>query len=162
MENKPPKESIDSLYTTPKSTIQNPVSDKMGYLGLLVRFALAYILCAIIAGVIINFTGLKQNSAFQIVILYIATIYPCTAFAKKNQRYLTKKERIKATLGFSAVNIAFQFMATLLVFAGLSKTLNLNAALVILIIPVVIHTPFIYFIIWSNMRRMVKRGEIPA
>lgn len=162
MEKNTPEENIDSLYSAPESDIQNVQADRMGYFGMLVRFTLVYLLSAIVVGIIVNVTGLKQSSVFQIVILYLAILFASTSFAKKNQRSLTKRERVKATVGFSVVNISFQLLATLLVLTGLSTTINLKVVLLILIIPLVIHAPFIYFCLWSNMRRMTKRGEIPA
>ena len=152
----------ESIRKTPNSNVTQTVPDKMGLIGLFGRFTMYYLLSMIVLSIILNLINYKGSSGSAFVIIVLSVIFSCTSFAKKNRRYLTKKERVKATLGFSSINILFQFLFTSIALIGLSKPITLNIILIIVAIPFLIHTPLIYFIIGTNRKRMLKRGEITA
>lgn len=154
------KDDTQAIDSIPKSNIQKKTQDQMGFAGLLGRFTLFYLLNTVALNIVINAIGIRGTDGIGIVVIIVSVMLACNAFAKKNKRYFSQKERVKATLGFSIINIIFQCFFTLLLFIQLSQPISAKAIIIVLAITVLVHTPCIYFCIWSNKKRMIKRGEI--
>lgn len=149
-----------SPYAPPESDLGKK-SNEMGLMGLFVRFFLVYIIGTIALGVVLTLIKIEANDAITIGVILAATMYSCKAFAKKNQRFLTKKETIRAIIGFSLINLIIKMLGTLLVLASVSTPVGLPVIIITLLWPIFLHTPLIWFSIWTTKKSMLKRGEIP-
>jgi phosphatidylglycerophosphate synthase len=120
--------------------------------GVFGRFSLIYILLMIIAAIVMSYFEIASNSGVNISILAGATIFSCTSFAKKNERYFTNKEKRKVVFGFILINLLIQ---GLIGFASLS-----DASVGVLLFPLVavgvIHSIYIYFIVGITKKVLVK------
>jgi phosphatidylglycerophosphate synthase len=116
------------------------------------RFSLIYIIQMIIAAIVMSYFEIASNNGVNIIILSGATIFSCTSFAKKNERYFTNKEKRKVVFGFILINLLIQ---GLIGFASLS-----DASVGILLFPLVavgvIHSIYIYFIVGITKKVLVK------
>jgi uncharacterized membrane protein (GlpM family) len=151
-----------SPYTPPKSDLKQGVESKPGMIGLFVRFIVFYVLFGVVISFVVSVIGRTNSSIGSTLIIIFSTSGAITHFAKKHKRNLTQNERIKATIGFSIINVLIQMGLTVLLLSMLAKPVSLTVLLVILGVTIVVHTAGIYFTIWCTLRGLVKKGEIPA
>jgi hypothetical protein len=130
----------------------------MKFSGVFGRFSLIYILLMIIAAIVMSFFEIANNSVINIVILACATMFSCTSFAKKNERYFTNKEKRKVVFGFILINLMIQ---GLIGYAILSE-ISVGVFLFSLGAVGVLHSIAIYFFVGIPKKGLIKQGVINA
>lgn len=124
--------------------------------GVFGRFSLIYILLIIIAAIAMSYFGIASNSGINIAALAAATIFSCTSFGNKNQRYFTDQEKRKVVFGFILINL---FIQALIGFASLPNA-SVGVLLFSLGVVGVIHSIAIYFFVGIPKKALIKQGVI--
>ena len=105
----------------------------MSLTGVFTRFAIFYLLAAIIIGFIVEYFKLPGNSAMGMILLFALTMSIAASYGKKNSRYFDRAERRKVIAGISLICIAYQGMFFLLS----DKHLEISTGAILLIFGVV-------------------------
>ena len=124
--------------------------------GVFGRFSLIYISLIIIAGILISYFEVASNSGINIGILAAATMFSCTSFGKKNERYFTDLEKRKVVLGFILINLLIQ---GLIGFASIPNG-SIGVLLFSLGVVGIIHSIAIYFFVGIPKKNLIKQGVI--
>jgi hypothetical protein len=124
--------------------------------GVFGRFSLIYIVLILIAAFVMSYFDITSNTGINIAVLASATMFSCTSFAKKNQRYFTKQEKIKVVFGFIFINL---FIQALIGFASLPST-SPGVLLFSLGMVGIIHSIAIYFFVGIPKKGLIKQGVI--
>jgi Kef-type K+ transport system membrane component KefB len=80
----------------------------MGLAGLLLRFAVAYVVLALVVGVGLGAAGVRAHPAINMAVLLASVTWACLSFAQKNRRYLTRPEKTRVVAGMIAVDVGLQ------------------------------------------------------
>jgi hypothetical protein len=93
--------------------------------GLLLRFAVIYVL--LLAGIAVAFSvlGLKSNSGVNSAALIGAVLGACSWFGSKNGRFLEARERKSAILGMWGIDVGLQVVVAMAVGAASGTRLPL-------------------------------------
>ncbi len=130
--------------------------------GVLARFFVIYISLLIITVTIFTYFELPNVSGMNIGIIAAATLFSCTLFAKKNERYFNKNEKTKVVLGFIFINMLIQAVFGFSASAGEISDGKFGVFLFSLGIVSTIHSLLIYFIVSFQKKSLIKQGVISS
>jgi hypothetical protein len=114
----------------------------------------------IIAGIVMSHLGLKSNSGINIAILAGSTVWVCSAFAKKNRRYFSAKEKTSVVLGLIVINLCLQALFGSAALSQSPSGLNTNALIFAIGFVGILHSIAIYFFVGLAKKPLVKQGVI--
>jgi hypothetical protein len=132
----------------------------MSIKGMLLRFFLLYTVLIIVTGLVMNYFGIEKNSGVNIGILAGCVFWVCNAFAKKNGRYFSGKEKTIVVLGLVAIDITLQLLFGAAVLSQSSSDINTGALTLTVGFVGILHTIAIYFFVGIAKKPLIKQGVI--
>ncbi|MFM9913398.1 MAG: ABZJ_00895 family protein [Methylophilaceae bacterium] len=132
----------------------------MSIKNLLFRFFLANFGLHILASIVLTYFNVKSNAGADIGILVASIYYVCISFGKQNKRYFTKQEKLKVVFGLIFANILVQQLLILAYAIATNTTFSNKATLISLGLIGFLHGIFIYFLVGSARKMLIKDGTI--
>jgi hypothetical protein len=114
----------------------------------------------IIAGIFMSHFGITSNSGINIAILAGSVFWVCGAFAKKNGRYFSAKEKTSVVLGLIVINLCLQALFGSAALSQSPSGLNTNALIFTIGFVGILHSIAIYFFVGLARKPLVKQGVI--
>ncbi len=128
----------------------------MSTTNLLFRFFLVYLILLVIAGAVLSHFSIQSNSGVNVGVLIGSLYYVCMTFGKKNNRYFTSKEKTLVVWGLIAVNIIVQLLLTLGYMLATNTSFTGQSLLFSVGFVGVLYGVFIYFMVGSIGKTLVR------
>lgn len=95
--------------------------------GVLLRFTFTYVPLLILSGIVMNYFGLRSDFFISIFILYGCAQGACITFAKKNNRDLTKNEKVIVFWRFFLIALLLELILLAIVIWQFPSRFNINS-----------------------------------
>jgi hypothetical protein len=132
----------------------------MSIKGVLLRFFLLYAVLIIVAGLVMNHFGIKQNTGVNIGILAGCVFWVCSAFGKNNGRYFSGTEKTAVVLGLVAIDVSLQLLFGAAALSQSSAGFSAGALTFAVGFVGVLHAIAIYFFVGIAKKPLIKQGVI--